>query len=894
MGDGTNPGAQARPIPERRSRVHLSGWLSFLVVFVLTGIVLSALWYLGEWFVAKPYYEYKQLGPLPTSPIPSDTQVYVEYPRRISQDDQGIEHRKRIIVGVTKVKPGPEEAVHLAVVAQSGHVRFLNKEGHDASGLLVITSTYGITNVDFLFVEHSNIRSRDTVNIIIRILPPTGALSKPELVPNSSFAIERESLVQTTIRRLVSVIPWQTFLITLLALALAPLRGLWTRTRKLTDLHTKMQRAWDEWQIDQIRTLYHEYRLLRIRFLGIEVAHHKEIDSLYRHAEARFHFQQARIAQQQKDNRSADELEKVALNYDPVYERVQPLYEEVLKLEKVHPARSQRLTRLEEELDEKRLELSKKRNQKAKALEEGHSNIDKTKQELQEERRKKALLLLNIRQALRGTSRKQIQISSERIRELKREYQEQRWLHQNLKLEKDEEIKALEEEIAEKDSGYKTINKKLWWLASPPSQKTIQVLIRLAADREKTQSEVRRRIIGVLGHTQPQEAGAAVKNAFQGIYGLSAQAQAAWMLANRPRIEEAKVREASPEVVERWLKTILSPRRNGASGASMAEDDTRLEQITLVNYIPFEATAAEDDTHLESHFMEHSAYRYLRDFDSRTVALFAKEGRGKTSCRRIYKKHLEDKDRLVLEYTDFGQLIQETAQISVEDHIQCILNQASGILGIDSKLLSSPGTTWQDQINRLLKLASHRGFPSVHVLVDNVNGCAEAQADPKVSESLLRHFVGDFNLLETPRLCFTLFLPMNLKRSLSTYGGFTSGRVMSVDIDWNRESLAELLRKRLETAFTTRIGPEGVPSRISSLADFVAVDLKTNFKVEIDRLVIQRAQGSPRQLIKTANMLFQHRARIWNDGGKKPEDLYITLSDWASLLEQLLEHNEVM
>lgn len=229
------------------------------------GILASLLWYNAERAFVVPYYEYKHLGPVCLNSVIRHVQAQVEYPRRISRDDRGIEHGKRIMVSVAKMEAGPAEMVHLAVKPVSGHVRFLSEDGYDTSGQLVLTATYGIANLGSLYLEHPNVSPEGTVSFNVQVLPPTAAITQPLPIQELSFTIEEESFVAGTIRRVAALIPWQTFLVTLLALPGALLKELWDRNRKMTDLYGDMQQAWEAWHIDDIRTLYHEYQRVRIR-----------------------------------------------------------------------------------------------------------------------------------------------------------------------------------------------------------------------------------------------------------------------------------------------------------------------------------------------------------------------------------------------------------------------------------------------------------------------------------------------------------------------------------------------------------------------------------------------------------------------------------------------------
>ncbi|HID62741.1 MAG TPA: HEAT repeat domain-containing protein [Anaerolineae bacterium] len=739
---------------------------------MLMGILASFLWYQAEKSCVAPYYEYKRLGPVSLASAVQNVQVQVEYPRRISRDDRRVQHGKRIIVSVAKTEAGPAEPIHLAVKPVSGHLRFLTEDGHDTNGQLVITATYGITNLGSLYLEHPNVSPGGTISSAVQVLPPTGAITQPLSVQGLSFAIEEESFIARTTRRVVSFIPWQTFLLTLLALPGALLKGPWDRNKRIADLHGKIKQAWEAWHIDDIRALYNEYQRVRLRIpllfgRALDILGHKEFELLYRRSEARFHFEQAREVLQRGATREAKEHLARALDWDPTYEKVRLLDERALKLEE--------------------------------------------------------------------------------------EYR-------------------------------KTKGRTVWWIEPMPELKARQMLIALLEDREGTQAEVRRRIVNVSGHIKAFEARRAVEKALREDNDLAVRAQAAWILARWLRPEQPELKSARPEVVKGWLKAFLSP----------------------LEYNPFEAITAEADAFLDRHFFNHPVYRQLLDYASQSIALFANPGGGKTSCRRMFKYSLESPPHLVVEYTNFSAPVREAGKISVEDHVRGIVRQASDLLGIKPASLSSPGGTWREQISRLLENARKEGYTAVHVLVDNVDGYAETQANLKIAELLIRHLVGNFDLLDTANLYFKFFLPASLKKPLLKYGGFATGRIRTVDMEWTGDLFRQVLQARLKAAspprspvdslmaFTGGHQPMNLGDLLERARGSPASPLGWPAMVNLDSLLVEQAQGSPRRLITLVNVLFQHRAQIWHQSGKSPEELYITVADWATLLEHLLRRGDVI
>jgi DNA-directed RNA polymerase subunit N (RpoN/RPB10) len=697
-------------------------------------------------------------------PVVQNVQVQVEYPRRISRDDRGVQHHKRLVVSITKTEAGPAELISLAVKPVSGAIRFLAESGGDRSGQLTITATHGITEVHTLYIEHPNVPPGGPISLSLQILPPTGVITQPVPVEKSDFAIEEESFIAGAIRGVVSFMPWETFLLAFLAIPGAFLKTLWDRRESMADLYAKMKQAWEEWKIDDIRSLYSEYQgmvLFYIPFFWstvLSIPGHRGIELLHRQAEARFHFKQAHFHNEQAiewlsrgaetsfllEQAEAEEHLARALEWDPIYEKVQVL---------------------------------------------------------------------------------------------------------------DEKTRKLEEQYRE------TRDPRVWWFEPMPDLEIRQKLIKLLEDRKRTQAEVRRRIVNTLGHIGALEARRVVEKTLWEDDDLSVKAQAAWALARRPRaekVEERWPRVAQSGTVKEWLQAFPSP----------------------LEYNPFQATTAEGDRFLDRHFFDHPVYHQLLDYGSQSVAIFADQGGGKTCCRRMFKSSLTSPPNLVVEYTNFSALVREGRKISVEDHIRSILEQASALLSMKLASLSLPAGVWQEQVKQFLENIQKRGYTAVHVLVDNVDGYAETQASLRIAELLIRHLVGSFDLLDTADLCFRFFLPLSLKERLLRYGGFTTGRVRIVDMEWTEDLLLEVVQTRLKTASSPR-------SQVDSLMAF------TSEQIDLDRLVASQAQGSPRRLILLVNRLFQHRAQIWYESARSPEELFIRITDWAILLEHLIKQRGV-
>lgn len=732
--------APRRTMPGRR--MAIPGMVTLLLVFILLVATISFLWYEGQKLYVEPYYEIREKQ-VSLHPLVQDVQVHVEYPRRISRNDRGAQHHKRIVIGTTKTKAGPSEVIRLAIQPVSGSIRFLAEDGNDVSGQLTITATHGIEEVRTLYIEHPNMRLTGSISLSLQVLPPTRDITEPVIVCN--FDIEEESFVAATIRGVVSLWPWETFLLAFLALPGAFLKTLWDRRGSMAGLYERMKQAWTGRDIADIRRIYSDYRglvLFRVPLLqgaALDIPGHRSLELLRRRVEASFHFDRADALKRIAIAEARDHL-ATALAWDADYAKMRSDYELVRGLEKAQGA---------------------------------------------------------------------------------------------------------------------------WWIKPVPGIRYLRWLSRTVEDRGQTPAEIRRRIVNILGHVETFEARRAVERTLREDVSLSVRAQAAWMLARKsqPEMEGDRIlRFGRREVVEEWLGRFPSP----------------------LDYNPFEAATAKDDVLLNRHFFQHPGYVRLRSYNSQSVALFAGPGGGKTTCRRILKLLLEQQNpaNLVVEYTDFSTLVRDVCGISVESHIQGILHQASASLGTRPWFLPRYARGWQEKVDWLLQYSSKRGYSEMCVLVDNVDGY-ETQSDPTVMEALVRHLVANLDLLDIDHLSFKFFLPLSLRERLLGLGGFSTGRVKIVDVEWTNDLLKGVLETRLTAASSQR-------RQVDSLAAFA------NEQTDLDKLVLDQAKGSPRQLVFLVGLLFSHRAQIWHESGRGSEELYITMADWAILLEYLLKHGTVV
>jgi len=232
-------------------------------------------------------------------------------------------------------------------------------------------------------------------------------------------------------------------------------------------------------------------------------------------------------------------------------------------------------------------------------------------------------------------------------------------------------------------------------------------------------------------------------------------------------------------------------------------------------------------------------------------------------------------------------LISRTASVSTEGHIREILRKITSALGVNPSSLISQDMPVMEQLKRSLGQMREEGYETLYVLVDNLDGYAETQAHPWIGELLVRPLLGNFDLLDMHGISFRFFLPLEWKERLLKYGGFTTGRIKVVDLVWTKELLQKLLRVRLAQATSWE-----ATRPIDTLMAFVDMSSWPR-TFDLDQALVRQAQSSLRDLIALADRLFQHRAQIWYESARSPEELFIGMVDWAILLEHLVRQREM-
>jgi two-component system KDP operon response regulator KdpE len=186
-----------------------------------------------------------------------------------------------------------------------------------------------------------------------------------------------------------------------------------------------------------------------------------------------------------------------------------------------------------------------------------------------------------------------------------------------------------------------------------------------------------------------------------------------------------------------------------------------------------------------------------------------------------------------------------------------------------------------ERLHALVMLAERCGIQRICVFVDGVDKPVE-QNKPQDALNQILPLCHSLQLLDEMGLAVQFFLPQELATPMSD-NGVRFDRYIRYDLDWTDEQLTELLRQRLEIV---------TDGKISSLGQLAAEEgakenQETNTKQQtskkqnkpplaqrLDSEVVKHAHGSPRQLIRVADALFEaYYARTPREGVFIQDDL---------------------
>ena len=164
-------------------------------------------------------------------------------------------------------------------------------------------------------------------------------------------------------------------------------------------------------------------------------------------------------------------------------------------------------------------------------------------------------------------------------------------------------------------------------------------------------------------------------------------------------------------------------------------------------------------------------------------------------------------------------------------------------------------------LERLADAARQLGFRMVYILFDRVDGL-KPTASPEGCAALVQPLLDATALLSVPNVYFKFFLPVETRPLLSRTAGVRSRRITEVVMEWDSNTLLELLRLRLLAA------SERTMESLAAISE----------AKDIDTQLVRYAQTS-RHLLLLGRRVFEEHER------RSPESLQLMKQDLTTILE---------
>lgn len=174
-------------------------------------------------------------------------------------------------------------------------------------------------------------------------------------------------------------------------------------------------------------------------------------------------------------------------------------------------------------------------------------------------------------------------------------------------------------------------------------------------------------------------------------------------------------------------------------------------------------------------------------------------------------------------------------------------------------------TEW---LETLVATARQLEFEAVYLLFDQLDGL-EVTKNPEGCAALIRSLLNTKDMFTVEGVYFKCFLPSETQRLLMSTEGIQSKRVAMTAMNWDTESLSQMLHKRLSAA------SEG---KIASLAAISEAEIKAGIENEL----IKHAQ-TPRELCEFGALLFNEHERF------SPQSTQLTRDDLDGVLGPIVE-----
>jgi hypothetical protein len=338
-----------------------------------------------------------------------------------------------------------------------------------------------------------------------------------------------------------------------------------------------------------------------------------------------------------------------------------------------------------------------------------------------------------------------------------------------------------------------------------------------------------------------------------------------------------------------------------------------------------------DAAFLEETFVELPHLNELMSLE-RSAVMLAPRGSGKTNTLLKLKAELQERQKnhfegvpnilakvpavpLVVSYDNFNQLYRLSTPITQEDHLQPLMaaiaralaecieaysahfkNQDASVQHWYGEFLATflrfapliealqemmpalkgyqearqlASSRWGNSLYDLLEELEVRlrrfGFDRVVILVDKVDNY---QQSTERMANLILPILKDQDMYRLPFFTWKFFLLSALEAVVTESAGRQGSRFDQIPIEWNEESLKELLIRRISI------------EAVCQQDLFVQVDVKA----QLARFARwHKVLGPPRALLELAQELFREEA------GEEREDKRLSLADWDRFVERIAE-----
>lgn len=273
---------------------------------------------------------------------------------------------------------------------------------------------------------------------------------------------------------------------------------------------------------------------------------------------------------------------------------------------------------------------------------------------------------------------------------------------------------------------------------------------------------------------------------------------------------------------------------------------------------PFAQKSAEEEPDLPGYFVRGAYFNRVlgQPEQTNTTLFFAARGNGKSSMAHMVNYQLREASDTPILVVNFGreafdEIAQGAEPVSQSAYRASLLTWAEDALTEQKSALKKafpplgsldlpPATTFRNFSRQVIA----QGLTAIYVLVDGIDELPQTANNPARASELILPLVSDLILLETPRVVFKFFLPLEIKPRLVESGKVRFDRFEASDRwDWTVTELSELLELRLAYFSTDK-----VVSRVLGAISEV---------LDIDRQLCEAAQGSPRNLIRLGNYLIE-------------------------------------